>query len=158
LIRLAFEDLQWEDVPLAIAMGIVAPITTPYTLYLGVYDAYHGTDRLDSEMTAVYGGSWGLGAGLSWAYHAIMFPGQYRWLSGGQAWRLAIYLGGVPLIAVVAATAAGIGYVATSDVHGAAAPNSINFGVPVGSQFHTEGSSTDIYPGLEDHPFWPWNW
>ncbi len=117
---MAFEELQWEDVPLAIAMGIIAPITTPYTMYLGAYDAYHGTDRLDREMTALYTGTWATSAGLSWAYHAIMFPGKYGWLSGGQAWRLAATLGGVPLAAVVVSTAAAVGYVATADVHAGA--------------------------------------
>ncbi len=65
----------------------------------------------------------------------------------------------VTLSPAIFAVAAAAGYVSTADVHGGATGmlvGDMNMGLPVRTE--SSGSSSDILPGLEEHPFWPWNW
>jgi len=99
---------------------VFAPILTPVTIGTAVYDYMEGTSHLDRKETIRNTLLWGSIAGASWGYHVYMFPGQYSYLSPANAFKTAGYLGGAPLAAVVVATVAAAGYVATADVHGGA--------------------------------------
>jgi len=110
-----------SDLPGALFRFLLAPVTTPWTMYLGAYDVAHGTSRLDRQEAMTHTAAWSSAALISWGYHSLMFPGQYSFVSGGAAVRSVGFLAAsVPLAAVVLATAAAAGYVATADVHGGA--------------------------------------
>ncbi len=108
------------DVVSQFFLFLIAPLMLPVTAGTAAYDFMEGTSHLDRRETIRNSLLWSSIAGASWGYHALMFPGQYSYLSPGAAFRTAGYLGGAPLAAVVIATAAGVGYVATADVHGGA--------------------------------------
>lgn len=107
---------EWDEIPYALLRGFVSPTMAPRTLYLGAYDLYHGTDRLDRHETLLFSGSWFTASSM-----AYFMSG--KWMTGGSAQRMAIYLASNPVtIAVAVAAASGAGYVATSDVHGGVIP------------------------------------
>jgi len=122
------EDDDWDLVGEAIRF-LLSPIMLPVTLGYGIYDYMEGTDHLDRGETLRNAGIWGAAAGGSWLYHRLMFPGQYSFLSGSAAARTVGYLAWTPLlIPVTIATAAAVGYVATSDVHGGVIPGVTSMG------------------------------
>ncbi len=153
------EDDDWDLIGEAIRF-LISPIMFPVTLGYGIYDYMEGTEHLDRGETLRNTGIWGAAAGGSWLYHRLMFPGQYSFLSASAAARTAGFLAWTPLlIPVVVATAAAAGYVATSGAHGGAIPGVTQFGgAGPGVYQDAGGSSSDIYPDLSEHAWWPWNW
>ncbi len=153
------DDDDWDLAGEAVRF-LLSPIMFPVTLGYGIYDYMEGTDYLDRGETIRNTGIWGAAALGSWAYHAYMFPGQFSFLSGSAALRTAGYLSAAALIPTAFVGISIAGTAAQFDVaahHGAGTRGSLGSAAP-SYYYQSEGSSSDILPGLGEHPIWPWNW
>jgi hypothetical protein len=120
--------MSWKDPePIDAFWFAVAPITTvPMGLYsatgYATGDYPYGKPDLASSARNAFG--WFTIAASVYGWNLLASPHNATWVSGTQAfkvgghWLAAAPL--IPLAAVVLATAAAVGYVATADVHGGA--------------------------------------
>ena len=110
---------------------VVAPVTAvPTAIYgaAGLATGDYPLGKPDWAANARNSLLWTGVAGSVYGWNYFMSPQNAVWMTGGDAYKMAGYLGGVPLAFVLVATAAAVGYVATADVHGgtlASAPGGV---------------------------------
>jgi hypothetical protein len=159
--------MSWNDPdPIDAFWFAVAPITTgPVAVYsaAGLVSGTYPFGKPDWATSVRNSLSWLAIASSVYGWNMWMSPHNLAWVSGSQAFKTGGYIAApaaVPVVLLTIAVAAAAGYVSTSDVHMGATGmlvGDMNMGIPVGVT-SSGGSSSNIFPGLSEESFWPWNW